>query len=396
MRMRRGGRDGRGAGAGSGAAATGRWLAAAVLVLLLAPPLAGEPAAATGGTLSRVKDLAGLEGMASEPLLGYGLVVGLGGTGDGQSADFTINSLAAMLERLNVTVDPRQLRLKNVAAVLVTARLEPGSAPGGQLDATVSSLGDATSLEGGILIMTPLKAADGRVCALAQGSVSIGGFNIRGGAGNSFRKNHATVGRIPGGAQVTSAVPAAFVREGRVSWLLHNPDFGTASRIAAVINDSCGSGIAQARDGQRIEVVLPQRALADPVPFVARMGELPALGDAPARVVINERTGTIIVGQGVRLREAAVAHGNLKVMIRTDYRVSQPNSFNESGRTVVVPEVTTDVQDDGASVVRVPDTGTVADVVGVLNEIGASPRDIIAILQALRQAGALQAELQIM
>jgi flagellar P-ring protein precursor FlgI len=345
---------------------------------------------------SRIKDLAALEGMTQEPLLGYGLVVGLNGTGDGQSAEFTVNALAAMLERLDVTVDPARLKLKNVAAVLVTARIDPSGAIGSRCDVTVSSLGDATSLEGGNLVMTPLKAADGRVCVLAQGSVSIGGFNIRSGANNSFRKNHSTVGMIPNGGQITARITASFLQNGRMSWLLHSPDFNTAAHVAGAINGVFGQLTAKAIDAQRIEVAVPASYQGEPVDFIAKMGELSAVSDAPARVVINERTGTIIVGQGVLLREAAVAHGNLKVVIQTRYDVSQPSSFNESGRTVVTPDIATDVQDHQASVLRVPESSTVADVVAVLNDIGASPRDIIAILQALKQAGALQAELQIM
>ena len=353
-------------------------------------------AAAEAEPLSRVKDLAALDGNDSEPLLGYGLVVGLNGTGDGQSTEFTVNSLAAMLERLGVSVPQESIKLKNVAAVLVTGKLDPNSSTGSSLDVTVSSLGDASSLEGGTLVMTPLKAASGRVHALAQGSVSIGGFNIRSGANNSFRKNHSTVGMIPNGAKVTERLDVAFVSEGKVAWLLHHPDFTTAQRVADGIDSMFGVGTAMAVDAQRIEVKVPVEYLDSPVEFIARMSEVGARGDNAARVVINERTGTIIVGQGVMLRAAAVAHGNLKVVIKTRYDVSQPNSWNESGRTVVTPEVLTDVQDRQASVIHLPESNTVADVVGFLNEVGASPRDSIAIRQALKQSGSLQAELVIM
>lgn len=363
----------------------------ALLALLAAGLLSAAPAAA-----SRIKDLATVAGTDREPLLGYGLVVGLTGTGDGQSSAFTVNSLTSLLERLDVTVDPAMVKLKNVAAVLITAQADPSAAPGSRIDATVSSLGDCSSLEGGMLIMSPLKGADGLVYAVAQGPVSIGGFNVSGGANNSVRKNHATVGLISGGAKLERRLPGAFVEAGAMSWLLHNPDFATCQRVADAINGVFGAGAARALDAQRVEVMVPESFLERPVDFIARMGELPAESDQAARVVINERTGTIIVGQGVQLREAAVAHGNLKVVIRTTYDVSQPNSFNESGETVVTPNVTADVQEKEAAVLHVPATGTVQDVVGVLNEAGASPRDIIAILQALRQAGALQAELVVM
>ncbi len=372
------------------------WNRRIVAAALTAAVLAGFATAGRAQDTSRIKDLASLDGMTPEPLLGYGLVVGLGGTGDGQSAAFTVNSLQTMLERLGVTVDPSEIRLKNVAAVLVTGSLDPTTSAGGRIDITVSSLGDANSLEGGTLIMTPLRAADGTVCVVAQGPISIGGFNIKSGANNSFRKNHATVGMIPGGGTVKVALPGGYLSGGRVAWLLHNADFATSSSVADAINGAFGAGTARAVDAHRVEALLPERFAAEPVTFVARMGELRATSDAPARVVINERTGTIIVGSHVVLKEAAVAHGNLKIEIKTYYDVSQPSPFAEEGETVVTPDVNTTVTDREAQVLHVPASSTVADVVAVLNDIGASPRDIIAILQALKQAGALQAELVIM
>jgi len=345
---------------------------------------------------SRIKDLAYLEGTTAEPLLGYGLVIGLNGTGDGQSSDFTVNSLSALLERLDVTVDPSLIRLKNVAAVLVTGNVDPTAGAGERIDVTVSSVGDASSLEGGTLVMTPLKAADGTAVVVAQGPVSIGGFNIKSGANNSFRKNHATVGTIPGGGTVRQPLVGRFVEDGEVTWLLHHADFSTASSVAEAVNAAFGPGTATALDAHRVKVSVPQAEQGAPVGFIARMGELHAMSDAAARVVINERTGTIIVGQNVMLREAAVAHGNLKVEIKTYYDASQPAPFSRGGQTMVTPDVNTSVQDNAAHVLRVPESSTVADVVAVLNDIGASPRDIIAILQALKQAGALQAELVIM
>lgn len=345
---------------------------------------------------SRIKDLAYLEGTSPEPLLGYGLVTGLSGTGDGQSNEFTVTSLSAMLERLGVTVDPALIRLKNVAAVVVTAELDPTARAGSRIDVVVSSLGDASSLEGGTLIMTPLRAADGTAVVVAQGAVSIGGFNIRSGANNSFRKNHATVGAIPNGGTVRRPLTGRFTEDGTITWLLHNADFNTAAAVAQAVDAGFGPGTAEALDAHRVRVRIPAEQLDQPVAFIAKMGDLTALSDAPARVVINERTGTIIVGQNVVLKEAAVAHGNLKVEIKTFYDVSQPAPFSRTGQTVVVPDVNTQVQDQQAHVLRVPETSTVSDVVGVLNDIGASSRDIIAILQALKRAGALQAELVIM
>ncbi len=351
---------------------------------------------ATAGEGSRIKDLAALEGTAQEALVGYGLVVGLNGTGDGSNAEMTINSIATMLERMDVTVNAADLKPKNVAAVIVTAYLDPRASVGSRIDVTVNSLNDASSLEGGLLIMTPLQAADGTLCVLAQGSISIGGFNIKAGAGNSFRKNHTLVGNVPNGGTVKVRLGGEYVHDGHVAWLLHFPDFGTAAEVANVVNRSFGGKIAQAKDAQRIEVALPASYVDDPVTFIAEMGGLTARADAVARVVVNERTGTIVVGRNVKLHEAAVAHGNLKVVINTFYSVSQPSSFSRVGETVVVPDVNTEVEDHEARVLRVPETSTVGDVVAVLNDIGASARDIIAILQALKQAGSLQADLVLM
>ena len=367
-------------------------LVSALISSLISPALVP----AVGAADSRIKDLATLEGMSSEPLVGYGLIVGLSATGDGQSSDYTVQSLTAMLDRLGVTLDPSDVKLKNVAAVLVTARVEPGMVPGTKIDVTVSSIGDASSLEGGYLVMTPLKGTDGNVYLVAQGAVSIGGFNIKSGANNSLRKNHATVGRIPNGGLLKRQVAASYLRGNQIAWLLHNPDFTTADRMAQAINARYGEGTAQASSSQRVQVLLPPGQIDAPIRFIANMSEIRTPTDAPARVVINERTGTIIVGAKVVLKECAVAHGNLKVEVKTYYDVSQPPpNWGGQGRTVVTPDVNTKVSDKDARVLRVPETSTVADVVNVLNDIGASPRDIIAILEALKTAGALDAELVI-
>lgn len=366
-----------------------RLLAACLLVLWGA-------VAARAGTESRIKDLAFLEGTTDEPLVGYGLVVGLNGTGDSPTAENTANSVATLLEKLDVTVNPADLKAKNVAAVIVTGNLDPNLSAGAKIDVKVNSLNDASSLEGGHLIMTPLRAADGTLCVLAQGSVSIGGFNIKSGAGNSFRKNHTQAGLVTNGGTVKVPLGGHFMENGHMAWLLRSPDFNTAADVANTINREYGPGVALARDAQRIDVKLPDQYRIDPVSFVAGMSQLTSDSDAVARVVVNERTGTIIVGKNVRLKEAAVAHGTLKVVVSTYYDVSQPAAFSRTGKTVVTPDVNTDVAEKDAHVLRVPDTSTVADVVGVLNDIGASPRDIIAILEALKRSGSLQAELVLM
>lgn len=373
--------------------AGGTLLAAALFTALAG---AAAPALALKADESRIKDLALLEGTSPEPLVGYGLVIGLNGTGDSPKAGGTSNSLATLLERLDVTVAPSDLKAKNVAEVMVTAELDPNLNAGGRIDVKVSSLNDAGSLEGGTLVMTPLKSMDGVVRVVAQGSVSLGGFNVNAGSGNSVRKNHAQAGIISNGGTVRVAFGGSWQQAGRLAWLLHSPDFSTAAAVAASINREFGAGTALARDAQRVEVAIPAALGADPVAFVAAMGQLAATSDAPARVVLNERTGTIIVGKNVKLKEAAVAHGTLKVIVSTVYDVSQPAPFSQGGETVVTPDVRADTTEHEARVLRVPDTSTVADVVAVLNEIGATPRDIIAILEALKQAGSLQADLVIM
>ncbi len=344
---------------------------------------------------SRIKDLARLQGTTKEPLSGYGLVVGLNGSGDSAGSEMVHNSIAAVLEKHNVTV-PFNFGTKNTAAVMVSATMDPNSKLGSTIDVKVSSMLGASSLEGGTLIMTPLMDHQGRLCVLAEGSVSIGGFNIKSGAGNSFRKNHAQVGTIPNGGIVKVELGGQFTQNNTLTWLLVQPDFDTADQMARTINARFGMDLAKATGSSSVEVDIPEDFIKNPVPFIADMGQLSTAFDAVAKVIVNERTGTIIVGKNVKLREAAVAHGTLKVVVNTYYDVSQPRAFSRGGETVVVPDVNTDVQDHDARVLRVPDTSTVADVVGVLNDIGASPRDIIAILEALKRAGSLQAVLEIM
>jgi len=354
----------------------------------------------TAGTVlalgeSRIKDLARLQGTTKEPLSGVGLVVGLNGSGDPSGSELVHNNIASLLEKHGLTVPPN-ISTKNVAAVMVSALLDPDAPLGSTVDVKVSSYLEAGSLEGGILIMTPLMDHKGNLCVLAEGSVSIGGFNIKSGSGNSFRKNHAQVGTIPNGGIVKVELGGAFLNNNTVTWLLVQPDFSTADQMAKTINARYGMDLAMASNAASVKVAIPDGYLKNPVSFVADMGTLNTTFDMPAKVVVNERTGTIIVGKNVKLKEAAVAHGTLKVVVNTYYDVSQPAAFSNGGQTVVTPDVNTDVQDKEARVLRVPDTSTVADVVGVLNDIGASPRDIIAILEALKRVGSLQAELEIM
>ena len=340
----------------------------------------------------RIKDIVSFSGDREWVLLGTGLVTGLAGTGDGNGFTASSAALANVLERLGNSVSPREIRSKNVALVTITARLSSLDRTGSELDITLSSAGDAASLEGGVLVPTLLaEVTTGTVFAQASGSVSIGGFNVSAGANNRVHKNHTTVGRIPNGAMVLADPPRS-PRSDRIGLRLNHPDRNTASGIARCINKYYPD-TALAEDAGYVSVSLPESFAGDLVGFEAAIGKINTRVDRTARVVVNERTGTIVVGAGVTLGEAAVAHGGLTVEIRTRYNVSQPNPFNESGQTVVTPAVDAYVNESEASVIRVPVSTTVRDVADILNSMGATPRDIIAILQALKQSGSLQAEL---
>ncbi len=345
------------------------------------------------GEVVRVKDITEVEGVRGNQLLGYGLVIGLSGTGDSQNSLFTNQALSNMLEKMGITVNSQAVRARNVASVIVTAEFPPFAAQGETIDVLVSSLGDAKSLQGGVLLLTPLKGVDGKVYAVAQGPVSIGGF-AAGGGGNQVQRNHPTVGRIPNGAIIERTVETTFFdsTQGTVTFLLRESDFVTASRIAAVMNEQLGGDKARVIDANRIVVTIPEHYRGRVAQLVSVLGELPVEPDVPARVVVNERTGTIVIGGNVRILPVALSHGNLTVTIRTEYQVSQPPPFSE-GETVVVPQEEVQVQEEEARLFPVRSGNTIEDLVSVLNSLGVSPRDLIAILQALKKAGALQGEL---
>lgn len=361
-----------------------------LLALNLTTLLAGPAGAA------RIKDIASIDGATGEHLIGYGIVVGLSGTGDGSKTGFTAHSVAGMMEKFGHTLDPNELKLKNVAAVMVTATLAPYSKSGGTLDVTVASLGDAESLEGGVLLMTPLlRQADGLQYAVAQGPVSIGGFNVDAGHGNRLRQNHSTVGRIPGGGQLSRDWDGQLLRDNRVELSLHSPDFTTADNIARRINTRMGTEAARAYGAGRVSVWIPAEREQDRFAFVAEVENLSVDTDLPARVVINERTGTVVVGATVAIRDVAIAHGSLRVEIRTRYGASQPAPFGE-GETLLVPDVETAVGAGEGQLAVIEQANTVEQVARSLNELGVTPRDMVAIFQALKSAGALEAELVIM
>ena len=343
---------------------------------------------------ARLKDIADIEGVRGNQLLGYGLVVGLNATGDKKGAKFTVQSVANMLEHLGVRVDPKELKLANVAAVMVTATLPPFVRPGSRLDVTLSSVGDATSLQGGVLIMTPLKGADGKVYAVSQGPVSIGGFSVSSG-GDTAQKNHPTVGRISFGATVERGIPFDLFASGQLKVVLRSPDFITITRVQSAINGMLGDGKAQAIDSANVLIPLDEQLGLSPVHLIAKLEELDVEPDTGARVVVNERTGTIIIGEHVRVSTIALAHGSLNITIRSENQVSQPNALG-AGNTTVVQNSDIQAGEEGGKLQVVKGTVSLGEVVRALNSLGATPRDLIAIFQAMKEAGALQADLEIM
>ncbi len=362
-----------------------RFLLAPLLALLLAMPAHAE----------RLKDLASIGGVRENQLIGYGLVVGLDGSGDQTTqTPFTVQSIINMLGNLGVTIPPgTSLQLKNVAAVMVTASLPSFARQGQRIDVTVSSLGNAKSLRGGTLLMAPLKGADGQVYAIAQGNVVVGGVGAEAG-GSSVTVNHLSVGRVPAGASVERTVPMPVGEGELVNFELNTSDFATAQRMVDAINAATAPGTARALDARRIEVHAPQ----DPNARVAFLGRLENLEVTPAqgaaKVIVNARTGSVVMNQAVTLDNCAVAHGNLSVTISTEPVVSQPGALS-GGQTVVTERSQIDIKQEGGALLNLPRGANLAEVVKALNAIGAKPGDLIAILQAMKAAGALRAELEI-
>ncbi len=355
---------------------------------------AGLFLAPAGAGASRLKDLAALEGVRENQLVGYGLVVGLNGTGDSAKTQFTVQSLVSMMERLGVSVDRSQVKVDNVAAVMVTAGLPPFARTGNALDVLVSSIGDADSLVGGTLLMTPLKGPDGQVYAVAQGPLVVGAISF-GGKAAQVQKNHPTAGRIPGGALVEREAPTPFAGGEFFVYRLRQADFTTASRMAAAVNREFGAEVARAVDAGALQVLLPESFRGRGVDFMARLEGVEVAPDSLARIVVNERTGTIVMGQEVRIATVAVSHGNLSLVITEQPQVSQPNPFGR-GETTVVPRTDIEVKEDEGSLVVMEMGATIGSVAQALNAIGATPRDLIAIFQAIKAAGALHAELVVL
>jgi flagellar P-ring protein FlgI len=345
--------------------------------------------------LTRLKDLASIEGVRDNQLLGYGLVVGLAGTGDKQQTVFSAQSLTNLLQRMGVTVSPTAITVKNTAAVLVTATLPPFAQPGMKIDVTVSSIGDAANLQGGLLVMSPLRAADGQVYAVAQGPLLTGGF-AAGGAGTTKVVNHPTVGRIPEGGLVERTAPSSEPKS-EIKLQLKRMDFGTANLIVDAINKKYSMLLvppARADNGSLVTVTVPRSFQARPVQFISELEDISVEPQRSSRIVVNERTGTIVMGKEVHIAPVAIMHGNLTVEVQTTFNVSQPEPLSK-GETTVTPQTEVAAKEEKAKNVILKEGATVEDLVRGLTAIGSTPRDIIAILQDLRAAGSLDADLEV-
>jgi len=344
---------------------------------------------------TRLKDLVSIEGVRENQLVGYGVVVGLAKTGDKQTTIFSTQSLANMLERMGTSVSATAIRVTNTAAVMLTATLPPFAQPGIKIDVTASAIGDATNLQGGVLLLASLRGSNGQVYAEAQGPVVTGGF-VAGRGGNAQTVNHPTVGRIPNGATIERPAPSVEPTT-HVNLQLHTSDFANSARIAAVINQKVGNSqtIAHAANSALVSVATPSDWKDRMTEFIAALEDLTVEVDTPAKIVVNERTGTIVMGKDVRIAPVAILHGNLSVEIQTKLLVSQPGPASPKATTEVVPETTVKAKDEPAKNVVLKDGATIEELVRALTAIGSSARDIIAILQNLRAAGALEAELEV-
>ncbi|MBF0437078.1 MAG: flagellar basal body P-ring protein FlgI [Magnetococcales bacterium] len=362
-------------------------LAGIVMGLALLPVVSPPVADA-----ARLKDVVDIEGVRDNPLTGFGLVVGLSGTGD-SSAVFTNKSLQVMLERLGISMQDAT-RMANVASVMVTSSMPPFARQGTKLDVTLSSVGDAKSLQGGTLIMTPLKGADGRVYAVAQGGVVLGG-SFAAGANQTQTKNHPTVARIAGGAIIEREIPFALNKENTLQLSLRNPDFTTANRVVSGINELLGNTQASALDSGTVVVTIPPAYHGKLVSLISRMENIQVDPDQPAKVVVNERTGTIVMGENVRVSTVALAHGNLSIKVSENPAVSQPPAFSQ-GQTAVVENTQIQQQEGDHRVIQLNQGVSLGDLVRNLNKIGVTPRDLITILQSIKAAGALQADLEVL
>jgi flagellar P-ring protein FlgI len=351
------------------------------------------PSGPAQAVLVKVGDLTTVEGVRENSLIGYGMVVGLTRTGDSQQTVFTTQTLANIMQRMGAQIPPATARVNNIAAVFVTATLPPFARPGSILDVTVSSIGDAKSLEGGMLLLTPLYGADGEVYAAAQGPVAVGGF-AAGGSGATKQMNHPTIGRIPSGGRVERGLPFDVNRLSPVSLLLREPDFTTAGEISDAINSEFGHDVAVARDGGRVDVNPDAAGMKNMTALLSKVENLAIAVHRRARVVVNERTGTVVIGKDVRLGAVSVLHGGYSVQVSTTLAVSQPNALSQ-GKTQVAPQTDVQAKDSPAKRLEIGEGASIDQLVSGLQTMGASARDVISILQAIKAAGALDADLEV-
>jgi len=376
-------------------------LASAIIVfgiLAGACVAADEPASAPPLRKEQVlvRDITTIEGVRDNALIGYGLVIGLHGTGDRLQTLFTTQTLANIMQRMGVQIPAPLVRVNNVASVFVTASLPPFAEPGVKLDVTVSSIGDAKSLEGGVLLLTPLHGPDGQVYADAQGPLTLGGYSASGGAGNSKQVNHTTVGRIAEGANVEKEVAIDLSRMRTVSLMLRDPDFTASIDIAGAINKSFGKDVASAVDSRRIDINVANAGLGSVPQLISRVQNLAVTFHPPAKVVVDERTGTIVMGGDVKLSAVAILHGNLSIEVTTQFAVSQPTPFSKNGDTAVVPETTVKSDESAVGKIQLSEGASVEDLVNGLHAAGATARDVVAIIEAIKAAGGLRADLEVM
>jgi len=367
----------------------------------------------SAGITARIKDISSIKGIRPNQLFGYGLIIGLNGSGDKGGASFTIQGLANMLEHMGIHISAQDVKVKNVAAVIVSATFPPFARIGKKIDVILSSIGDAKSLQGGTLLLTPLKGVDGKIYALAQGPVVIGGYSAGGDAGGGVTKNHPTVGRISGGATIEREISLSIMDKKELTIILNNSDFNTSARVAHAINARLGEKYARPVDSGTLQLRIPEKFQDKVVNLIAQIGELEVVPDSVAKVIVNEKTGTVVVGENVRIQKVAIAHGNLSIQIKETREVSQPLAFAPSGKgaaptqmeggtivapggsTVVTPESEVAVAEEDNRLLLIPEGRTIGELVKALNAIGVTPRDLITILQAIKAAGALQGELEI-
>jgi flagellar P-ring protein precursor FlgI len=342
----------------------------------------------------RVKDIAGVQGARGNQLVGFGLVVGLEGTGDSNSATFTPQAVANALQKFGTSIPAAAIKVKNVASVMVTAELPSFVKNGSRIDVTVSSMGDARSLQGGLLLQTPLIGGDGKTYAMAQGPLTIGGFNFSAG-GSQSQKNHVNVGRIPKGASVEREVPTSITDGDSISLTLKEPDLTTASRIAEAINKQMPQAGAQALDAYTVKVAVPAESRGNLIAYLSKLESISVTPDISAKIVVNERTGTVVIGGEVKLSACSIAHGNIQVKVDNTPVVAIPPPFSKDGKPVVVPQKDVTVKESKKQLAAVPSTTSVDQLVKALNALGVSPRDLINILMAMHQAGGITAEIEI-